>query len=232
VPVVLAADRRLAIAAVDEDAVDIIIADDGLQNVHLNRDYEICLIDGERRLGNGHLLPAGPLREPIERLRTVDCLVVNGSTDQLRDFLGYYNQLGLQIPRVALSMQLKPSKLEALGADGIADSGEDMQRWIGKKVHAVAAVGNPERFEKTLKALGMQPLLHAFPDHHQYRAEDFNQMQDIPVIMTSKDAIKCTDLGLENAWILSVEASINTDLWTGLINDIHSLIATHSEKHT
>lgn len=228
VPVVLAEDRRVAITALDEQEIDIIIADDGLQNTHLNRDFEICLIDGERRLGNGHLLPAGPLREPATRLATVDCLVINGSPDQLQDFLSDNADLGLQASDAVISMALIPSKLEALEAGATEKSGENIQSWQGKKVHAVAAIGNPGRFCKTLKTLGMQPLLHAFPDHHQYRVEDFSQMQDLPIIMTAKDAIKCTGLGLDNAWVLSVEAEINAEAWSGLIDDISQLIENHS----
>lgn len=230
VPVVLAEDRSLAIAALTKYELDIIIADDGLQNTRLDRDLEICLIDGERRLGNGHLLPAGPLREPLDRLHTVDHIVVNGSPGQLRGFLSYASGLGLQSFDSVLSMALKPSKLEPLGAVAIDQLGVDIHSWNDKKVHAVAAIGNPGGFRKTLEALGMQPLLHAFPDHHQYRAEDFSQMQGLPIIMTAKDAIKCTGLGLENAWVLSVAADISTAAWAGLISDLRRLIENHSEN--
>ncbi|MCF6262235.1 MAG: tetraacyldisaccharide 4'-kinase [Xanthomonadales bacterium] len=232
VPVVLAEDRRLAISALDEHEIDIIIADDGLQNTRLNRDFEICLIDGERLLGNGHLLPAGPLREPVKRLSTVDYLVVNGSSDQLQNFLSHFSDLGLQAPAAAFSMALVPSKLEALrffSKDrSMQQSSEEVQSWKGKKVHAVAAIGNPGRFCKSLEALGMQPLLQAFPDHHQYRVEDFSQMRDLPIIMTAKDAIKCTGLGLDNAWVLSVEAEVDAEAWAGLICDINRLIENQS----
>lgn len=230
VPVVLAEDRRLAVAALAELDVNIIIADDGLQNTHLNRDYEICLIDGERQLGNGHLLPAGPLREPASRLGSVDCIVVNGDSVQLKEFERCYNSLGLPIHEFVMSMELLPAKLESLEASAVDRISSDFHSWEGKTVHAVAAIGNPMRFCKTLQALGMQPLLHAFPDHHQFRAEDLSQMQDFPIIMTSKDAIKCTSLGLDNAWVLSVDAAINADAWTGLISDITSLIDNHQEK--
>jgi len=230
VPVILAEDRRLAIAAMEGQGVDVIIADDGLQNKNLLRDIEICMVDGERLFGNRHLLPAGPLREPLKRLETVDYVVINGDQARLHDFLELTGKLGLVMNQSVVKMDLTVSYIEPLNSSVAQQPRAGMDSWNARRVYAVAAIGNPARFANTLQALGMEPELHAFPDHHEYGANDFTSMDKYPIIMTSKDAIKCKRLELEDAWVLSVEAEIEDGFWEGLTRDINRLVKDKSEN--
>lgn len=166
--------------------VDIIISDDGLQHYALQRDIEIVMIDSRRGLGNGFLMPAGPLREPASRLKHADFVVVNGPS-QDADY-----RMGLQ------AGALKPVR------GGTETSGMDAFRH--QDVHAVAGIGHPDRFFDTLRAHGIQIIEHAFPDHYQYRPEDLRFGDDLPVIMTEKDAVKCQGFAPEHSWFLPVTA--------------------------
>lgn len=166
--------------------VDVIIADDGLQHHELGRDIEIAVVDGSRGFGNGHLLPAGPLREPVERLASVDFIISNGKgeTD-------------------GLVMQLQPGRITNLRQRCMKRS---VEAFDGETVHAVAGIGNPDRFFQSLKRQGLKIEPHAFPDHHAYTRRDFDFAKDDPIIMTEKDAIKCQAFASENLWYQPVEA--------------------------
>lgn len=165
--------------------VDLILADDGLQHYALERDFELAVIDGQRGLGNEHCLPAGPLRESAERLADVDWVLINGG-----DF---------QWPE-AVSFQLADSGLCTLdGQSATLPSG---------RVHGVAGIGNPQRFFQTLKNLGFEPLEHPFPDHHRFSEADFQFNDALPIIMTTKDAIKCRAFNLNNGYYLAVNAQL------------------------
>lgn len=172
-------------------AVDIIVSDDGLQHLALARDIEIAVVDAARGLGNGMLLPAGPLREPAARLRTVDCVVHNG---------GDADGQGLR-------MDLVPDRLMRL--DGSQSSA--LTDWAGREVHAIAGIGNPERFFETLRAAGLRVRPHPYPDHHRFRASDieFAHNDGIgAVLMTEKDAVKCRAFAGPHHWFLPVQASL------------------------
>ncbi len=230
VPVILAENRRQAIVAMQNTSVNIIIADDGLQNKNLPRDLEICLIDGERQFGNGHLIPAGPLREPLEGLNKFDHILVNGDVNQLQDFLNNWSDLGHEPLASVMSMDLVASKLEPLDRYTAADNTvEDLSDWTGRKVYAIAGIGNPQRFEHTLKNLSMLPMLYSFPDHHEYSATDFHGLQDYPLLMTTKDAIKCVHLNLNNAWVLSVDAVVNESDWEKIVQNIERIMRERQE---
>jgi tetraacyldisaccharide 4'-kinase len=170
----------------DHPEVDIIISDDGLQHYALQRDMEIVMIDSRRGLGNGFLIPAGPLREPASRLKHCDFVVVNGPSQDAE------YRMGLQ------AGELKPVR------GGTETSGMDAFRH--QDVHAVAGIGHPDRFFDTLRAHGIQIIEHAFPDHYQYRPEDLRFGDDLPVIMTEKDAVKCQSFAPEQSWFLPVTA--------------------------
>ena len=135
-PVVVDADRVRAAAMLVDDGVDVIVADDGLQHLRLQRDYEICVIDGERGLGNRRLLPAGPLREPPGRLASVDRVLINGSGEVSE----------------ALNFELVASDASRLNGSLI----RPLPRFKDTTVHAVAGIGNPKRFFDLLRANGMQ----------------------------------------------------------------------------
>jgi tetraacyldisaccharide 4'-kinase len=186
-PVMAAPDRVLAARTlVDEHDCNIIVSDDGLQHYAMARDIEIAVIDGTRRFGNGYCLPAGPLREPTTRLRSVHARVTNGT------------------PRAGeLSMRLQPLRFRSVGAP---DSERPIDAFAGEQVHALAGIGNPSRFFQQLRELDIDPIEHALPDHYRYRSQDIEFADDVPVIMTEKDAVKCQSFADQRCWYLEVEA--------------------------
>lgn len=203
VPVWIARRRteagRALLAAHPE--VDVLIADDGLQHYALARDVEVAVVDGVRRFGNGLPLPAGPLREPPSRLDRVDAVVVNG---------GEAGWLSTRAP--VFRMDLEPVRLRSLQrAERVLEPG-----WLaGRTVHAVAGIGHPERFFATLRALGAEVLPHPFPDHHPFSPRD---LPPPPLVMTEKDAVKCAAFAPEEAWVLEVDAAVESGLQTLILN--------------
>ncbi|MDD1620109.1 MAG: tetraacyldisaccharide 4'-kinase [Methylococcaceae bacterium] len=189
-PVVVGADRVAAARQLlASNVCDVIISDDGLQHYALQRDIEIVVIDGERRFGNGYCLPVGPLREPPERIKQVDLVVVNGGGELLEGQFAMSCQ-GDQLVNL-LSGERK----------GLSD-------FKGIACHAVAAIGNPSRFFAQLAAAGFQCDTHVFPDHHAFTADDLRFKHDKPVIMTEKDAVKCRAFAQANHWYLPVSAEL------------------------
>ena len=192
-PLVVAPDRVAAAQALlRAHAVNIIVADDGLQHYRLARDLEICVVDGRRGLGNGALLPAGPLREPPSRLDAVDLIIVNGGGWA---HAGVTPQLDMQLVSAPLR-HLRTQREQALPA------------FAGQRVHAVAGIGDPERFFSVLEAAGLGVTRHAFADHHRYCARDLDFGDALPVLMTEKDAVKCAAFADDRLWALPVAAQL------------------------
>jgi tetraacyldisaccharide 4'-kinase len=182
---------------------NVILSDDGLQHYALKRAVEIVVLDGERGCGNGMLLPAGPLREPVRRLRSVDALVVNGGA------LFAPATLPAGVP--AVDMQLSGATFHALhDAQRTADPGH----FAGRAVCAIAGIGNPQRFFNHLHELGIVFTARSFPDHHTYTPADCNFGAATTVIMTEKDAVKCERLAGENSdwWALRADATVDPAL--------------------
>ncbi len=178
---------------------DVIICDDGLQHYRLARDVEVAVLD-ERGVGNGLLLPAGPLREGRWRLRTVLAVVRNGCAAT------HANEFCMKlVPSGFYSLQDASVRVEAGMFNG---------RWI----HAVAGIGNPERFFTLLRQHDIAHEAHGFADHHVFSAGDFNFVRsDGWVLMTEKDAVKCRYLAketpaLHNAWVCAVSAELPAEL--------------------
>jgi tetraacyldisaccharide 4'-kinase len=194
--VVVARDRVAAAARLVPD-VDVILADDGLQHYRLARDREFVVVDGRRGLGNGRLLPAGPLREPRSRGAAADAYVVNGGGE------GATARLAAGPPVVR--MRLAPGDVVAL-ADG---SRVPLAAWAGRRVHAVAGIGDPERFFATLRAAGLDVVPHPFPDHARFAAADLAFGDDAPVLMTEKDAVKCAAFAGPRLHYLEVAAAFD-----------------------
>ncbi len=221
-PIVVCTDRMLAIATLQEQGCDVVIADDGMQHYRMQRDVEICVVDGKRWWGNGFLLPVGPMREPLQRLQKVDCLVVNGSNGATPpqgslDGVSVFN-MTLQ------SQDLIPLNQSASRA--VVRPPEPPAR-----VHGVAGIGHPQRFFDTLTQLGYEVIPHAKADHHCFKETDFAFREALPVVMTAKDAVKCRNLYLENAWVLPVEAELNTDFYAFLQTRIlECRVHKHHEK--
>lgn len=197
-PVVVDADRARAAEMLAAEGVNVIIADDGLQHYRLERSYEICVIDGARGLGNRRLLPAGPLRETIDRLCEVDQVLINGSLDGDGSDLTTVEQNGIEF-------QLAAAEVSRL--DGSLT--RPIDRFSGKTVHGVAAIGNPRRFFNMLRAHGMQVIEHAFRDHARLRRSDLEFGDDFDVLMTEKDAVKIDAAVPARYWAVPVELVVD-----------------------
>ena len=197
VPVVVASRRHDAVKKLTTMDLDLVFSDDGLQQADLARDIEICVIDGERGLGNGHLIPAGPLRETSERLRQVDYVVTNGEWADKPD------DVDVSV------MRLQAGVVRSLDDATEYSVDEFRQNHTGTRIHAVAGIGNPRRFFRMLESLGIKADPHGFSDHHLFTAKDFESIRaDSTIIMTEKDAVKCRSLELENAWYMPVETHL------------------------
>lgn len=178
---------RGAQALLDQSGIDIIVSDDGLQHYALGRDIELVVVDAKRRFGNRLLLPAGPLREPVKRVCRADACLVNGAEDCEAGFI------------------LQSTALSSV----IGDREQALDSFSGQHVHAIAGIGNPERFFHMLEAAGLSLVRHAFADHHAFSAPDIDFSDGLPVLMTEKDAVKCRSFAGEQHWYLPVEASPN-----------------------
>lgn len=191
-PVWIATDRVAACRALHSHhpECDVLVLDDGLQHYRLARDVEIAVVD-PRGFGNGHLFPAGPLREPPSRLNEVDAVVCNGLTS----VKGY----AMRLEGRALVSLMDANRVVDVAALG------------SRRVHAVAGIGEPARFFRHLEALGLEVVAHSFPDHHPYTSADLQFGDRLPVVMTEKDAVKCQPiLAAESRfWMLPVRAELD-----------------------
>lgn len=208
VPVRVDRDRVAAARALAAAGCDIVVCDDGLQHRRLRRNIEIEVIDGRRRYGNGLLLPAGPLREPAARGSGCDFRVLNcGSSDGVQAGFGEWPmQLAMGDARPLLGGRTVP-----------------LTAFQGRRVHAVAGIGDPERFFGSLRAMGIGVVPHAFPDHHAYRAGDLDFGSDLPVLMTEKDAVKCRPLATDRCYAVPVTARLPEAFWIALLDRLKPL---------
>jgi tetraacyldisaccharide 4'-kinase len=199
-PIAVGADRAGAARALlsANPRCNVVICDDGLQHYALARDVEIAVVDGARGLGNGLLLPAGPLREPRSRLADVDAVVTLASAGAAPD-------VGVR----AFAMTLAPGPLRRVGAAGVQ---QPVATFAGVRVHAIAGIGNPDRFFRMLETLGMVVARHPFPDHHAYGPTDLAFADGAPIVMTEKDAVKCERFADERCWYVPVDATIDPAL--------------------
>jgi len=195
-PVWVAPERTAACRVLREKhpECDVIVTDDGLQHYALARDVEILVVDGHG-FGNGFLLPAGPLREPRRRMRSVDAVVAHG-VDGVNGFAMKLE--GENLVRLTDARDIRPAK-----------------SFAGQKVHAVAGIGDPKRFFLHLARFGLKIVPHPFPDHHPFGAEDLRFGDDAPVVMTEKDAVKCKRFAQAHHWVFPVSASLDAafDRW-------------------
>ncbi len=185
---------------------DVLISDDGLQHYALARDMEIAVVDGARCFGNGLPLPAGPLREPVSRLSTVDALVCNGPS----------SSLGL------------PNFEMVLAGDQCVNLADPQQKCSATQfkemsIRAVAAIGNPARYFAHLRQLNLQFSEHPFPDHHPFRPKDLAFAGDDIVLMTEKDAVKCAAFAKPNWWYLPVTAQVDPALGELILAKVRAL---------
>lgn len=217
-PVIVDADRVKAAEMLVDDGVDLIIADDGLQHYRLGRDFEVCIIDGARGLGNRHLLPAGPLREPVGRLYDVDQVLVNGRMQQVADNLS-------EVEQNALRFDLKATEAARLNGSLI----RPLRSFKGTTVHAIAAIGNPSRFFELLRSFDIQVIEHPHADHAQLVQDDTTFNDDFDVLMTEKDAVKFGAGAPDKVWYVPVEFSIDAVAAGPWLEQVESRI--RAKKH-
>ena len=236
-PVVVDADRNAAVAyLLSHNDCDLVLSDDGLQHYRLHRDIEIVVVDGQRGFGNGRCLPAGPLREGPERLQQVDFVVVNGGSGK-----ALVSDEGVGDNVSCEQMQIAPRRMTQLSS-GVS---QPIDQWLKehheKSVHAVAAIGNPQRFANTLASLGLEAELHSHDDHQALSAADLRFGDDLAVIITAKDAVKLLGSGhslshslsdnqshdsiADSIWVLEIEAQIENDFLDRLAAQLHGLKA-------
>lgn len=197
-PMAVAPDRVAAARLlVEQHNCNIIISDDGLQHYALARDIEIVIVDGQRQFGNQLCLPAGPLREPLNRIKQSDFIVFN-SPPNTTEF----------------SMQLEQGSAINLSDSTLTKS---LDQFSGKTVHAIAGIGNPQRFFQQLRQQNMLVIEHSFTDHHSFNALDLQFSDELPILMTEKDAVKCHAFAKRNMWFVPIEATIQGKLLDQLI---------------
>ena len=185
-PVVVGSKRvKAAEMLLSKSTCDVILSDDGLQHYALERDIEIAVIDGERRFGNCYTLPCGPLREPIERLQTVDLIIVNGTPEEDNEF-----SMSV-IGDIAINLVTKEEK--------------KLIDFVYLPCHALAGIGNPKRFFDLLEKKGISVDSHSFKDHYQFTKNDITfKKDDKPILMTEKDAVKCLSFATERHWYVPI----------------------------
>jgi tetraacyldisaccharide 4'-kinase len=205
-PVAVGRDRPAAAQLLVGGGCDVIVSDDGLQHYALARDCEVVVIDGDRRFGNGWLLPAGPLREAPGRLKAADAIVVNG---------------GRALLAGALSMRLEAKNAIALRGGSV----QPLSALAGKSIHAVAGIGNPEKFFNMLRSRGIEVIGRPLADHARLTAHDIAFGDDKPVLMTEKDAVKCGAFAGEQHWYVPVTACFDGGESTTLLDVVIGKIA-------
>ena len=193
VPVIACKHRKRALQFIEQTTkCNVVISDDGLQHYQMGRTLEIALVDETRQFGNGFLLPAGPLREYPSRLKSVD-YILNHTASPKGDVdvtLKKIQWVNVEDPSIYLPLDY----------------------FAGQKAHAIAAIGHPQRFFKVLRELGIEITEHAFKDHYRFIPHDLNFKDSLPLLMTEKDAIKCSAIARENWWYLQVEMVITDQI--------------------
>jgi tetraacyldisaccharide 4'-kinase len=192
-PVVAGPDRVAAAESLLKTcSVDVLLADDGLQHYRLGRRFEIAVVDGVRGMGNGLCLPAGPLREPPARLQDVDAIVVNG---------GDWGHAGVFRGHAVVTRVYN-----------LRDRSErSLESFRGGEVHAVAGIGNPQRFFDLLEDAGLDVIRHPLEDHAEIGTAQLTFDEPGPVLITEKDAVKCEQLAPADVWCVVVDLEFDAD---------------------
>ena len=227
---VLMAQKTAALVIADPDRVraaqqavargaDVILSDDGLQHYRLSRDGEIVVLDGARGLGNGRLLPSGPLREPPGRLAEVDMVLVNRRVDKARP---------LELPEsvARAEFRLVPTAVRAL----VTGERRSLDSFRHLKIHAVAGIGNPQSFFQSLRAAGLHILEHALADHADLQPGDLQFGDSAPVLMTEKDAVKCQSFATDRHWLVETEVQLSSEHREQVLSVLDSVLERHRRR--
>lgn len=234
VPLFAGPDRVAAIKALCAvHDCDVVLSDDGLQHPGLVGDVEIAVVDGVRGHGNGRCLPAGPLREPLRRLATMDFVVINRETEPRPDAPS--KEVSDIDPEESLALGISPGPpvfpmrlvaRQACRVDG-AGSARPLSSFVADceaaPVHAICAIGHPERFFRSLERQGLSIQRHIFADHHPFRSAEISPADDAPVLMTEKDAIKCVGLADARHWYVPVDAKLPKTFEEALVRSLERL---------
>ena len=217
-PVVVHPDRAAAARKVVELGVDVIVSDDGLQHYRLSRDVEIAVVDAERKFGNGQLLPAGPLREPLSRLAEVDVVLTHHHAlpGPDKEVLSRDSDPGV------FDFCLNPSAVIRIDHSEI----KRLDDFAGKAVHAVAGIGHPERFFRMLESHHIKVYRHPLPDHAGITPADIRFDDRLDVLMTEKDAVKCRWANTEQCWYVPVDVDFG-----GRADDVVDLVISKLEEN-
>ncbi|MAF83525.1 MAG: tetraacyldisaccharide 4'-kinase [Gammaproteobacteria bacterium] len=212
IPVCVCSDRVAAVQRLLKDTdINVVVADDGLQHYRLQRDLEIIIIDGQRGLGNGWMLPAGPLREPVARLAEADLVFSNGQAEGVQSFV----------------FELVPGPVHAL----IGARERDLREFSGACVWAVAGIGNPERFYALLRSHGIDFEPVAVADHGIIDLERLTSRRDRPILMTEKDAVKYSAKSLTDVWWVPVEVHLPSAAEAAVGERIRAMEAAVSKQN-
>lgn len=209
-PVCVAPDRVAAAMTLAQAGCTHILSDDGLQHYKLGRAMEIAVVDGQRLFGNQQLLPVGPLREPRSRLKSVDLIVINNPVKK-GSLSGFHHIHAMKIQPLVWKNILTRQEISLTDVNFKAP------------IHAVAGIGNPERFFKTLDALCLNYYAHHFPDHYEFSAKDFETYHQDTVVMTEKDAVKCGEFAKTEWYSLIVNAQLNEQFWSDFQHKLDSI---------
>ena len=213
VPVRVDRDRVAAARELLAAGCNVVVCDDGLQHYRLARDIEIEVVDAQRRYGNGRLIPAGPLREPVQRAAACDFRVVN---------LGVDGHAGAETSTSGFgewAMRLRIDSARPLKGG----RNRSLQSFSGQRVHAVAGIAHPQRFFQMLRARGIGVVPHAFADHHRYQPADLSFGSELPVLMTEKDAVKCQSLATDWHYAVPLQAELPAAFWVALLDRLGKL---------
>jgi tetraacyldisaccharide 4'-kinase len=205
-PVMLCIDRVKGVQELlHKTDCNVVISDDGLQHYRLGRDIEIAMVDFERQFGNSLMLPAGPLRETKKRLKKVDFIVENGRA--------CHSRAGANLLKGIPTCAGMTTNMQLVGEECISllNSHQKipLENFKNQKVHAVAGIGNPGRFFQSLQKLGLDIIPHVFRDHYLYQEIDLDFKDDLPVLMTEKDAVKCLSFAKKQFWYVPVTVNID-----------------------
>ena len=217
-PVVVHPDRAAAAEVLlQRGDVDVVIADDGLQHYALARDYEILIVDGERGFGNGRLLPGGPLREPPSRAKRVNRILINGG-DANREPL--------------ISSPAPRHRFHLAGDTAVKADGSQvlpLTEFAGRRVHAVAGMGNPQRFFDMLEGFGIVVEGHPLADHAAASALRPSFLDRDPVLMTEKDVVKWSASAADDVWYVPVDVVELSAEW---LSDIDNLVSEFRHRQS
>ena len=213
-PVVVHPDRVAAAKLAIDLGANVIVSDDGLQHYRLARDFEIAVMDGTRRHGNQQLLPAGPLREPVSRLQSSDQVLVQREYEDTADRSCHWSARPAVEFKLIASAICRPDNSEI----------RNIEDFSGSKVHALAGIGNPDRFFRVLEAREIEVIRHPLADHAEITQDDLDFDDDLDVLMTEKDAVKCRSLDTSKCWFVPVDVAIDDadaeDLLTRILQRI------------